>query len=224
MSDSFGAAPQRRERHFRLDVPAVTGVLAVSCVAMAVLGWLMPRLTYDFLFYPPLAALQPYRYLTSAFFHAGFVHLLFNIYALILMGRVIEPVLGKIRFATLYLLSAIAGNVAVAVWAATFGYPDVVTVGASGAVFGLFGAYAVLERGFGSKDSGILGLIGINLVLGFVVPGISWESHVGGLALGALLTWLWLVSRRRTVSATRFWHTVVGVGVFIGLAGLATLF
>ncbi|WFN90307.1 rhomboid family intramembrane serine protease [Arcanobacterium wilhelmae] len=224
MSDSFDAAPRSGERHFHLDVPPVTGALAAACVVLAGVDFLVPSIGYELLFYPPLAHLQPYRYVTSAFLHAGFVHLLFNMYALVLMGRMLEPLLGKVRFGVLYLLSALAGNVAVAVWVGTYGNPDVITVGASGAVFGLFGAYAVLARGFGAKDSGILGLIAINLVLGFVIPGISWESHVGGLVIGALLAWLWLVARRRSASATRVWHVAIGVGVFAALVGLAAVF
>lgn len=129
------------------------------------------------------------RLLTAAFLHAGFIHLLFNMYALALFGPMLEQFLGYVRFIALYLTTAIASSVTV-YWLSP---PDQPTLGASGAIFGLFGAsFAVLMRR-GSDISPLVMLLGINLLITFTVPNISWQGHLGGLvsglALGAVLAY-----------------------------------
>jgi membrane associated rhomboid family serine protease len=129
-----------------------------------------------------------YRIVTAGFLHAGLLHLAFNMYLLYLLGQLLEPAVGRMRFALIYFVSLLAGSLGVLLVS-----PDVLTVGASGAVFGLMGAAVVLQRSRGISPfaSGLGGLIAINLVLTFLIPGISVGGHVGGLigglVAGALL-------------------------------------
>jgi membrane associated rhomboid family serine protease len=118
------------------------------------------------------------------------VHILFNMYALWVLGQYLEPMLGRLRFAALYLTCAIGGSVGY-LWLTSprvdpVGgvYYWVPVVGASGAVFGLFGALLVLNRHLGRSSGPIIGVIAINAVIGFVVPGIAWQAHLGGLLTG----------------------------------------
>ena len=124
-----------------------------------------------------------YRLLTSAFLHAGLLHILFNMVALAQIGPVLERALGQARYLALYLLSALGGSVAAFLLAA----PNQPSVGASGAIFGLFGAYYVVVRRLGGETGPIVVLLVVNLVITFSVPSIDWRAHLGGLVTGAVL-------------------------------------
>ncbi len=124
-----------------------------------------------------------YRMLTAAFVHVAIWHLALNMFALWILGSSLEPVLGRWRFIALYVLSALGGSVASLLGLGAGGY----SIGASGAVFGLFGALFVVARRFGRDVSSVLVILGINAVIGFVVPGIDWRAHLGGLITGAVL-------------------------------------
>jgi len=137
---------------------------------------------------------QYWRLLTSAFLHENILHILFNMYLLYLVGRMIEPVLGPLRLTVIYLTALLAGS-----FGALFA-TNAATLGASGAVFGLMGAAAfeLRARGISVMESGIGGLIVLNLVFSFLVPNISYGAHVGGLIGGALAAWaLHAAGRRR---------------------------
>lgn len=124
-----------------------------------------------------------YRLITGAFLHAqppAFWHILFNMWALYAIGPELERRLGHLRFAALYLLSALGGSVAVYLFGLS-------AVGASGAIYGLFGALFVVSKRLGYDPRGVLWLIGINVVITFIVPSISWQGHVGGLITGGVL-------------------------------------
>ncbi len=128
---------------------------------------------------------QYWRLVTSAFLHENFLHIGFNMYLLYLLGRMLEPAIGSLRFATIYFTSLLVGSFGVVF--ATSG----ASLGASGAIFGLMGA-AVVElraRGVSVMESGIGGLIVINLILSFTLANISVGAHVGGL-IGGLLAGL----------------------------------
>lgn len=127
---------------------------------------------------------QLYRLVTSAFLHYGLVHLLVNMWALYVVGPALETLLGRVRFGVLYGLSALGGSVAVYLWAPL----DTATAGASGAVFGLFGAAFVVARRLRLDIRWVAAVIVINLIFTFSVPHISWQSHVGGLVTGTLVT------------------------------------
>lgn len=122
-----------------------------------------------------------YRLITSAFLHGSILHILFNMYILIVLGPTLERVLGHARFLALYLLSALGGSVA-SYWFSPF---NTVSVGASGAIFGLMGALVVAGRKLSYDISQVLALIAINVVIGFVVSGVDWRAHLGGLITGA---------------------------------------
>ena len=124
-----------------------------------------------------------YRMFTAAFLHAGIFHLGLNLLALWILGSSLEPVLGRWRFLTLYVLSALGGSVASLLGLGAGGY----SIGASGAVFGLFGALFVVARRFGRDVSSVVVILAINVVIGFTVPGIDWRAHLGGLITGAVL-------------------------------------
>lgn len=125
-----------------------------------------------------------YRLLTGGFLHAGFLHILFNMFALYVVGRVLEPAIGTPRFVALYFASLLAGSFG----ALLLTGPFEPTVGASGAIFGLFAATGILARGRGMNTlaSEVGFLIVINLVFTFSIPGISIGGHLGGLAGGAI--------------------------------------
>lgn len=125
---------------------------------------------------------QYYRLATSAFMHAGLLHLAFNMLALLQLGPLLERLFGWWRFLAVYAVAGLGGSVATYLFAGE----GTATVGASGAIFGLFAAYFVVARQTRSDTSQILLTIGINLAITFAVPQISKTGHLGGLALGAI--------------------------------------
>ena len=135
------------------------------------------------LFGPAVAQGEVYRLFTSGFLHAGLFHLLLNMYVLWILGTLLEPGVGRVRFTLIYVVSLLAGS-----FGALIVTPHALTVGASGAIFGLMGAAVVVlrHRGIDPMQSGLPLWIGINLVFSFAVPGISIGGHIGGLIGGAL--------------------------------------
>ena len=127
---------------------------------------------------------QLYRLLSAGFLHFGPIHLAFNLVILYRFGELLEPALGRVRFAGLYLASLLTGS-----FGALAISPHAFTGGASGAVFGLVAAAAIglHQRGINVWQSGVGGLLVVNLVLTFVVPGISIGGHVGGMIGGFLV-------------------------------------
>jgi membrane associated rhomboid family serine protease len=125
-----------------------------------------------------------WRLVTAGFLHAGFLHLFFNMYSLYILGGLLEPAIGRLRFALVYFVSMLAGS-----FGALLLQPTGRTVGASGAIFGLMGAAVIVlrHRGIDPMESGLGIWIGLNLVLTFAIPGISIGGHIGGLAGGALV-------------------------------------
>jgi membrane associated rhomboid family serine protease len=127
---------------------------------------------------------QLYRLVTAGFIHFGLIHLAFNMVILYRFGEMLEPALGPVRFASLYLASLLTGS-----FGAMALSPHAFTGGASGAVFGLVAAAAIglHQRGVNVWQSGVGGLIVVNLVITFVIPGISIGGHLGGLVGGFLV-------------------------------------
>lgn len=149
--------------------------------------------------YPELVGVfQPWRLLTVLLVHDGIWHIGLNMLALWMLGRSLEPLLGHVRFLALYLISGLGGSVAIAL----LGF-DIPTVGASGAIYGLFGALLVIGRHIGANITGIAVILGINLVISFVPllfgqSFVSWQGHLGGLIAGALVGVIFARTRRRT--------------------------
>lgn len=145
-------------------------------------------------------AFEPWRMITVLLVHStGFIfHVLLNMYTFWIFGQILEPMLGKGRFLALYLISGFAGSLGVYL----LDVPNQPVVGASGAIFGLMGAFFVIQRHLGGSSTQLLVLVGINLVIGFI-PGlnIAWQAHVGGLAGGILvgLIYVWTRPQKRRV-------------------------
>jgi membrane associated rhomboid family serine protease len=124
-----------------------------------------------------------WRLLTAGFLHTGLLHLLFNMFALYVLGAMLEPAIGRLRFGVIYFVALLAGS-----FGALLFEPDAATAGASGAVFGLMGAAIVVmrDRGINPMESGIGLWLGLNLLITFTIPGISIGGHLGGLVGGLL--------------------------------------
>lgn len=134
-----------------------------------------------------------WQLVTSQFAHVEIWHIAGNMLALYVLGPQLEAVLGRVRFLALYLLSGLAGSVAV-LWLS----PEIgLTLGASGAIYGLFGALGVVAHRVGGDLRSLGGLLVLNLVITFAVPGISWQGHLGGLVGGALIAVLLVRAPRR---------------------------
>lgn len=199
-------------------VPVVTYTIMALCVVIWLAQVAISEVVTGYLlYYPPMTVEQPWRMLTVAFVHSTSspFHLLFNMYALWLFGRMLEPLLGRWRFLALYLISGFGGSVAVLLLA-----PTSFVVGASGAVFGLFGAFFIIQRRLGSSSMQLIVIIGINLVIGFVIPGISWQGHVGGLVAGSLVGLVYMATRRSSQRNLQ----LLGLAGVTGLLILATVF
>lgn len=151
------------------------------------------------LYGPAVAGGEPYRIVTAAFLHAGLIHLAFNMFALYILGTLVEPAIGSARFAAIYLLSILAGS-----FGALLLDPNELTVGASGGVFGLMSAAFLIarNRGLDHLASQIGIFVVFNLVITFSVSGISVGAHLGGLIGGALAALLFsAVEKRRPANA-----------------------
>jgi membrane associated rhomboid family serine protease len=160
-----------------------------------------------------------YRLLTSMFLHeppsAGntfFLHILFNMWALFVVGPPLEALLGRVRFVALYLLTGLAGAVLAYVLTA----PNIPELGASGAIFGLFGALLVVGRKLRLNIQPIALTIGLNLVLSFSLPNISWQAHIGGLIAGAALGAAWAYAPRTN-------RTAIQIGSSVALAAILVI-
>ncbi|HWJ51470.1 MAG TPA: rhomboid family intramembrane serine protease [Solirubrobacteraceae bacterium] len=144
---------------------------------------------------------QWWRIVTGGFLHESLIHIGFNMYILYILGMQLEPVLGRLKFGLIYGVSLLTGSLG-----ALIVTPHAITVGASGAVFGIMGAFAVEMRSrqlsvMRGGLGGIGGLIMINLVISFTLPGISWGGHLGGLIGGALAAQILLLGERRRAQA-----------------------
>jgi membrane associated rhomboid family serine protease len=217
-------APAPMQRALRTGAPVVTYSLIIACVAIWALQYLLgDSFTYKFLYTPYATILEPWRMITSAFLHSpsSVLHILFNMYSLWIFGRVLEPILGSGRFLLLYLVSAFGGSVSV-LWLAG---PGTSVVGASGAIFGLMAAYFVVLRSVGSSTGQMVGLIAINLASGFLIPGVSWQGHLGGLIVGGIIATIYSRTRGANDGRKRRAHVLLTIGALIlaTIAGCARL-
>ena len=194
--------------------PVVTYSLIGITGFVYLMQWLIPAsvVTNAFFFSPVFMTeiqFEPWRALTSVFLHSTTLifHVLLNMYTLWIFGQLLEGMLGRIRFLTLYLISGLAGSVGVVVFAA----PNAQVLGASGAIFGLMGAFVVIQRRLGGSTTQLYILLAINLAIGFI-PGanISWQAHLGGLIGGALVGLIYLETRDRSRRGLQ-------IGLLIGL-------
>jgi membrane associated rhomboid family serine protease len=206
----------------------VTWALVAINVAIFLVTWARPNIVNDLemLGYATytlggpvhgVAAGEWYRLITSAFLAPGlgglgFLDIVFNMWALIFVGPALEGLLGRWRFLGVYLLSAVGGGVMYYFLAA----PDAAAAGASGAIFGLFGAWFVVSRRLRLDTRGIITLIAINLALSFFYHNIiAWQDHIGGLLTGAVLTAAYVYAPRKHRAALQVLATVAVVVVLV---------
>ncbi|MGE2729488.1 rhomboid family intramembrane serine protease [Mycolicibacterium vaccae] len=200
-------------------VPLVTYALIAINVVMFILQSASSALERDLVLWAPAVADGDlYRLLTSAFLHYGLVHLLFNMFALYIVGPPLEMALGRMRFVSLYLLSALGGSVLVYLLSSL----NSATAGASGAIFGLFGATFVVGRKLNADVRGVIAIIVLNLVITFVIPlvssqNISWQGHLGGLVTGAAVAAAYAYAPARQRNAVQAGATVAVVVLFVVL-------
>jgi membrane associated rhomboid family serine protease len=173
-------APARRPG----GTPVVTITLITICVVFYLVQQANPSFTARYALIPFSVEQGEYaRLITSAFLHASLLHLGTNMITLYIVGAPLERVLRPIRYLIVYFLSALGGSL-LSVWLS----PEFsIGVGASGAIFGLFGALVVLRRQVGAEAGALAVLIGLNLVISFTLPNISWQAHIGGLITGTLV-------------------------------------
>jgi membrane associated rhomboid family serine protease len=162
-----------------------------------------------------VASGQWYRMITSAFLPGtgslGILDIAFNMWALLIVGPAMERVLGPVRYLAVYLVSAIGGSVLYYLLVA----PYQPALGASGAIFGLFGAWFVLSRRLGLDSRQVVFLIVINLGISFALPFIAWQAHVGGLVAGGLLTAAYAYAPRQNRTVIQITATVAMLGLFV---------
>jgi membrane associated rhomboid family serine protease len=196
--------------------PVITYALIAVNVVLFLLETVSPNLQSELVLRSAAVADGDlYRLLTSAFMHYGLTHLLFNMYALFIVGPPLEVWLGRLRFTALYALSALGGSVLVYLLSPL----NAATAGASGAVFGLFGASFVVGKRLNLDVRWVIGLIAINLAFTFVIPllggqNISWQGHIGGLVTGAVVAAVYAYAPREHRALIQISATVAILVVF----------
>ncbi len=206
--------------------PATMVLIAINVVVYLIevagggggLGEQHGSLIVDYgLFGPSVAEGEWYRLITSGFLHASLMHIGFNMVLLFFLGRLLEPALGTVRFVVLYFASLLAGSFAVMLVD-----PNALTIGASGAIFGLAGATFVIARGRGidALAAEIGFLILFNLVLGFTLARVSIGAHIGGLIGGAICA-LAIVAGERGMLGRQ--HRVAELAVMVVVAVVSLL-
>jgi membrane associated rhomboid family serine protease len=166
----------------------VTKFLSISLLVVYVFQFLLGDvLIANFsLFAPSVTNGQWWLLITAGFLHGSIIHLLFNVYILWVLGSQLENIVGKVKFIIIYFGSLLGGSLASYLFSPFGSY----SIGASGAIFGLMGAMLVVGRKRNLDISQITTLVVINVVIGFVLSGIDWRAHLGGLAAGAVITWV----------------------------------
>jgi len=172
---------------------ATYSLIAVICAAYLV-QMVVPSLQQD-LMLPSIEYLQAtnewYRLFTVALTHAGLLHLGFNMYSLMVLGNPLEEAFGKNKLFIVFFVSLLTGSLASTYFASVYSY----SVGASGAIFGLFGALAIVGKRIGADIRSIVVIIGINFVIGFAMGGVDWRAHLGGLIGGVVAAQLVMTKR-----------------------------
>lgn len=174
------------------STPLVTYSLIAVCVVVYIAQMFSQEVTGALLYAPFLTEYQPWRMITAMFAHSpgSLLHIVFNMFSLFILGPPLEAALGRWRYLTLYMLSGLGGSVAVLLLS-----PTSAVLGASGAIFGLLGAFFIIQRSLGGRNTQIIIVIAINLVIGLVIPNIAWQAHVGGLIVGAIVAFVLMKTR-----------------------------
>ncbi|MBT8201183.1 MAG: rhomboid family intramembrane serine protease [Acidimicrobiia bacterium] len=201
-------------------LPGVTRALLMANVAVFVAGLVPSFESLIFengaLFSSLTLSGESYRLFTSAFMHGSPMHLLFNMYALYILGPGLELRVGSAPFASLYVGSALAGGTLFVLMNGG------VAVGASGAIFGLFGAYLVIAYERRNTPIGnaqlrsIVAILGLNAAIGFIVPNVAWEGHLGGFLAGVVIAAIWSW-RKQTPRDMVLTGVIVAIAAIIGV-------
>ena len=169
---------------FKMKRSATLSLITIICAAYLV-DQLYPQFyEYTALFGPLVKSGEFWRLFTVALVHGGLTHLFFNMFSLLVLGNPVEEALGKARFLVIFFVSLLTGSLA-SIYLNS--YPHV-SVGASGAVFGLFGAFIAMRKMISEGVRDIYVIVGLNFVFGFVLGGVDWRAHLGGLVGGYLTT------------------------------------
>ena len=194
--------------------------VTLGLVSLNLAIWLLQifpgsNLTSQLAFVPLSVYTEPWRMITAGFAHSESnpLHVLLNMYSLYIFGSILEPMLGRLRFLAVWLISVFGSSVAVMY----LNTPDTWVIGASGGVFGLMAAYFVVLRAVGERSQSLLGLIAINLVFGFIMPGVSWQAHLGGLFAGGAMPAVYANTRNRNQRSTQLIGAIGVVLVFVAL-------
>jgi membrane associated rhomboid family serine protease len=164
---------------------------------------------------PAVAHGEWWRLFTAAFLHFGIFHIGFNMYALYIFGPPLEAALGRMRFIGLYVLAGVGGSVL----SVALGPLDETAAGASGAIFGLFGALYIVARHRNLATEGIAITIVANLIFTFAIPNIDWRGHVGGLIVGSVTALIYARAPRGPMRDRIQAAGVAGVCVLLAVAG-----
>lgn len=204
-------------RFLRQSQAKATVVLIALNVVLWV-GQVLPGslLTGFMWFAPAYGVSEPWRFITAGFVHSpgNPLHILLNMYSIYIFGNLLEPMLGRGRFIALYLISILGGSVAVLF----LGQVYTPVVGASGGAFGLMAAYFVMMRNLGGRSGQAVGLIAINLAFSFLLPGVSWQGHVGGLLAGGAVTSMYAATRGPKQQTAQKLGVLAIAAVFVLLA------
>ncbi len=210
-------------------IPVTIGLIVVNVLAYLIeiatgsggLGEQSGRIVGDYgLYGPSVSEGEWYRLVTSGFLHANVIHIGFNMLLLFLLGRLLEPALGRLRFGALYFASLLAGSCG-----ALLLDPNGLTIGASGAVFGIAGATFVIARGRGMDAlAGEIGvLIAINLVFSFAAARISVGAHLGGLVGGVVCALAIVAGERGMLGRWRLQAELLAIAAVAAIGVLGSL-
>ncbi|ADI66982.1 rhomboid family intramembrane serine protease [Mobiluncus curtisii] len=174
----------------RAPKPYVTWGLCIALIIVWVAELFIPGVIQHFAFMPLLGLFEPWRFITAAFLHSVPTpfHLAFNTWALLVVGRALEPVIGHMKLALAFAISAFGALMAQCLTVFIDPHAWITpTVGASGAVFGFFGMVLAIQKVLRLPWTEMGTLIGLNFVIGFLVPNVAWVAHLGGLLVGLVL-------------------------------------
>ena len=222
VAEGAAAVPATRTRFGGVAISRPYVTLTLIGINVVVFGWEflagVDTVASNWGMWPVGVALdnEYYRLFTATFLHENLLHIGFNMLVLWMLGPQLAALLGHVRFTVLYLVAGLGGSVA-SFW---FSSPSVVGIGASGAIFGLMGAYVVVGRALRADISQVLGLIAINVVIGFVGGGIDWRAHLGGLVTGALVA---AIFAHAPTKQRVLWQVVGVVAVVVALGVLITV-
>ena len=169
---------------YQMKRSATLSLITIICAAYLV-DQLYPQFyEYTALYGPLVQSGEYWRLFTVALVHGGLTHLFFNMFSLLVLGNPVEAALGKARFLVIFLVSLLTGSLA----SIYLNSGPHVSVGASGAIFGLFGAFIAMRKIISEGVRDIYVIVGLNFALGFILGGVDWRAHLGGLVGGYLTT------------------------------------